>query len=97
MVTTGIHRTIIFYPNSGELWDAENEQWVEGSGANRDCFANTIKDAITKIDAWCEEGAHFNGGITKKLPMIVGGCCRTSPGTISALRNVIDSYLSSIN
>ena len=77
---------------------------MEGSGADAEGFANVIMNAICKIDGLCEneqnderdksedESGRGSPGRGILLPMIVGGCCRTTPETISAVRKRIDSY-----
>ena len=84
------------------MWDAQNEHWVEGSGADTKCFSEVIEQGIEKIDDSLDVARfEVESGIEKtdqesrgkeievrrKLPIIVGGCCRTNPETISALRN----------
>jgi len=92
MIRTEIRRVCIFYPNSGESWDAASEKWVEGSGADSACFADMIMKLIMDVDNLCENSLKGNLAF-RNLPMVVGGCCRTTPATISALRNAVDSYL----
>jgi homocysteine S-methyltransferase len=86
MATNGPRRGIVIYPNSGEEWDAAQETWREGTGcANSNEFANRLMNAVKVVQqTWNEHGS----GPTPKI--IVGGCCRTSPATIAALRRSID-------
>mmetsp|Transcript_6508 Transcript_6508/g.9513 ORF Transcript_6508/g.9513 Transcript_6508/m.9513 type:complete len:420 (+) Transcript_6508:31-1290(+) len=78
-------RAIVFYPNSGEVWNAENESWEISTGENECSFASIVSDAIEIIDA--ELSSRCSGGEHIDVPMkIVGGCCRTDPDTIAAIR-----------
>jgi homocysteine S-methyltransferase len=89
MAMRGPRRGIVVYPNSGEEWDAANEAWREGTGCtNTDEFATTLMAAVQIVQqTWNESNGR---GPMPKL--IVGGCCRTSPATISALRRSIDEW-----
>ena len=76
-------RAIILYPNSGEEWDALSSTWKEGTGCTKPQeFADTMVTAIELI---------YEQPVIPKL--IVGGCCRTSPSTIAALRKHVDEIL----
>ena len=76
-------RAIVLYPNSGEEWDAVSSTWKEGTGCTKSQeFADTMIGAITLI---------YKQPLIPKL--IVGGCCRTSPSTIAALRKSVDEFL----
>lgn len=88
-----LNRAIIFYPNSGEDWDPIHEKWREGSGCTSpELFASEIVSCIRKIYDMCtREGK--NAGV---IPILVGGCCRTSPETIAAIRRLVDNFLLSI-
>jgi homocysteine S-methyltransferase len=59
-------KPIIVYPNSGEHWDVEHQQWV-GEGEARN-FGELAAD-------WRRAGAEW-----------IGGCCRTGPEHIRAVR-----------
>ncbi|MDX1665944.1 MAG: homocysteine S-methyltransferase [Saprospiraceae bacterium] len=59
-------RPLLAYPNSGEIWDAENRCWQPDPRS-----ASPAKDAVN----WYEAGAR-----------IIGGCCRTAPRDIEAMR-----------
>lgn len=90
-------RGIILYPNSGESWDAVNENWRDGSGASDDEFVDRLMEAVQLIRDICEtkvgtaEEAVSNPSKHKCAPKIIlGGCCRTSPATIAMLRKKID-------
>eukprot|EP00978_Attheya_sp_CCMP212_P040772 scaffold226276_cov55-Attheya_sp.AAC.1 len=74
-------RAIVIYPNSGEEWDAEQSQWKEESGfSSSQQFADTILEAVRTIKKQ-----------NMDIPIIVGGCCRTSPTTVQTLRKNLDS------
>lgn len=82
------NRAIVLYPNSGEEWDATHESWLEGSGCTRpNDFAAEIMKCIRMIHDLCIEKN------VPLLPIIVGGCCRTTPSSIKALRAAVDEYL----
>ena len=88
MAIKGPKRGIVFYPNSGEEWDAANATWKEGTGSTTpNHFADEMCYAIEVVEqTWA-------GHCAKDSPLprlIIGGCCRTSPATISALRVMID-------
>lgn len=77
-------RAIIFYPNSGETWDAQSESWIEGSGcSNPEMFANQMMSSVQSIQSKFRQQ-------NKASRIIVGGCCRTTPSTICALRKRVD-------
>lgn len=86
-------RAIVFYPNSGEEWDATNETWVEGTGttAPKD-FADGVLANVRSIQAMYEQSV----GLEKpdQPHIFVGGCCRTTPDTIAAIRRRIDDETS---
>jgi len=82
------NRAIVLYPNSGEEWDAKNESWLEGTGCTRpNDFAVEIMNCIRMIHGLCIEHN------VPLLPIIVGGCCRTTTSSIKALRAAVDEYL----
>ncbi len=86
-VKSNLNRAIILYPNSGEDWDADNEDWLEGSGCrDGDAFAEHIIGAVQLIQS-------IYVAVGKKYKIIVGGCCRTSPSTIQSMRQKIDKIL----
>jgi homocysteine S-methyltransferase len=79
-------RGIPVYPNSGEAWDAANEQWKDGTGADDTQFTDRIMDVVEMIQ---DAGDEMDGsGVAQKI--VVGGCCRTSEKTIAALRKRIN-------
>ena len=87
-----VRRAIALYPNSGEEWDAQNNCWKAGSGcSDSKAFANELLKCIQMIHDLCKEYDQ------PYLPIIVGGCCRTSPDTISALREAVDKYNSDVS
>ena len=59
-------KSLLCYPNSGEVWDAAAHCWVEGRDTT---------DFATGAPRWRDAGAR-----------LIGGCCRTSPADIRALR-----------
>ena len=86
-VKSKFNRAIIFYPNSGEEWDASNETWLEGSGCtDSEIFTEFMMDAIRLVQT-TYKSKH------KQCRIIVGGCCRTRPGTIKNLRQKVDEIV----
>jgi homocysteine S-methyltransferase len=63
-------KPLVIYPNSGELWDAEERRWIAGEGAG---------DFSESAPRWRERGAR-----------LIGGCCRTTPDTIRAIRRSLE-------
>lgn len=85
MATKGPKRAIVVYPNSGEEWDAEKACWKTGTGCTSPSqFADEICQGIQVVEqTWTQQDV--------QMPhLIVGGCCRTSPETIAAIRRMID-------
>ncbi len=64
-------KAIFVYPNSGELWDAENRRWYGSSN---------VAEFADQARGWYAAGAYA-----------VGGCCRTTPAHIRAVREVLDA------
>jgi len=85
-------RGIIIYPNSGECWDASNEEWKDGTGTTDKQFADRLMEAVKIVhDTWKSE--NFTNKKSYRMPKIIlGGCCRTNPATIVTLRKRIDAY-----
>ena len=88
MAINGPKRGIVFYPNSGEEWDSEKAIWLEGSGCTEpETFARALLEGIKVVE---QTWARFCVLKSKTPKIIVGGCCRTSPTTIAALRRLVD-------
>ena len=96
-------RCIVLYPNSGEEWDAINNDWISGSGTTStpESFSNKMMECIDIVySTWNQlhkdKSNSRTNDVNKVIPprMIVGGCCRTSPDTICALREKINTFLS---
>lgn len=86
MIQCRYQRTLVFYPNSGELWDAANASWIQGTYSPTE-FANNIQSTIDAVRSEWKVGIQ-NGLVCGPPPlMIVGGCCRTSTDTIAAIRS----------
>ena len=62
----------IVYANKGEQYDPDQKEWIAGTAASDQEYVEHAKRWVGV------EG----GGRVK----IVGGCCRTTPSTITALR-----------
>eukprot|EP00979_Chaetoceros_neogracilis_P008863 scaffold1987_cov236-Chaetoceros_neogracile.AAC.3 len=95
LASTRRRRAIVLYPNSGEEWDAENKSWLEesgcadtnGNGAHAHDFTMEMMKCVRMIHGLCIESNN------PFLPIFVGGCCRTTPSTIKALRAAVDEYI----
>ncbi len=68
---TATEKSIFVYPNSGELWDAENRCWYGSSN---------VTEYGQLARTWFTAGAHA-----------VGGCCRTTPAHIQAVRKALEA------
>lgn len=91
-------RGIIIYPNSGEGWDAINEDWKGGSGTSDDELADRLMAAVRLIRETFKTELGTNGERSSNslnpscMPKIIlGGCCRTNPATIATLRKRVDA------
>lgn len=91
MASNKYQRVICVYPNSGETWDARESAWKEGTGCTApNEFADRIIDAVRLVQStWNEVRPADSEALPPK--MIVGGCCRTSPATIAAIRQRLDA------
>jgi S-methylmethionine-dependent homocysteine/selenocysteine methylase len=83
------HRGVVVYPNSGEIWDAASESWLSGTGVTeaQDMARHLMKYGVH----WIEQEAIRRGSAIP--PILIGGCCRTQPATIAALRQLVDRHL----
>lgn len=83
-------RGIVIYPNSGESWNAETCCWEKGTGCTDP--EEMAKKLLLIIQAVEDEWRLRKPSRT--LPrLVVGGCCRTSPASIDALRSLVDDHL----
>ncbi len=69
---------LVVYANMGESWDAVKKEWMPDT-------AYSDRDYAAEATNWCAIG----GGETTGRVRIVGGCCRTRPSTIAALRKAL--------
>jgi homocysteine S-methyltransferase len=88
LVAMNQRRAIVVYPNSGEDWDAQHQEWkIENESTSCADMAGQIFDVVMKIETT------WKSLTTLPIPVvIVGGCCRTRPSTIEALRLKIDRH-----
>lgn len=88
---SGKHRRgLVLYPNSGERWDAVTGTWHTGTGCTAPAAMASELVAVLRTveDEWRRHRP------TDPTPSIlIGGCCRTSPATIAALRVLVDDHL----
>jgi homocysteine S-methyltransferase len=90
MARNGPRRGIVIYPNSGEEWEASTAQWRQGTGCTgADEFSSRLMGAVYLIERLWKENSRDDSLMPN---LIIGGCCRTSPATISALRQQIDQW-----
>jgi len=61
-------KSVVVYPNSGEVWNGITHTWETGTATADNQFVEMAKQ-------WAELGANC-----------IGGCCRTTPSTIAALK-----------
>lgn len=94
MAQHGPRRGIVIYPNSGEEWDASTESWKEGTGcADSDAFSLHLMTSIESIERiWKASTSSKHHSPVPSI--IIGGCCRTTPASIAALRQRIDKWKS---
>lgn len=71
-------RIVVAYPNSGEKW--VDRQWIPGTGCN------TPLDFASHAKRWVQVATN---GVAGGGGCAVGGCCRTSPATIKAVREAL--------
>lgn len=70
----GTGKPLLAYPNSGEGWDAEGHCWIEAAPG-----VAHAQNYGSLAREWFEAGAQ-----------LVGGCCRTGPAHIRAVRAAVD-------
>ena len=91
LLKKGIARAIAVYPNSGEEWDAQSKTWKEGTGLRKDdlkdAFAKKLTEAVDVVETIWKELQPIS---SPRPRLILGGCCRTRPQTIAALREEVD-------
>ena len=88
-------RAIIIYPNSGEEWDAGKSTWKDNTGCtSSDDFAARLMEAVDVVETtWKESYAQIVDNLSfipSRPRLVMGGCCRTRPETIMALRKLVD-------
>jgi homocysteine S-methyltransferase len=75
-------KPIVVYPNSGEAWDVESRSWTPGH-LKANAGLNRAPDHFGALAAeWHEAGAQ-----------IIGGCCRTGPEQVRAIRRLYNDQL----
>lgn len=65
---------LVIYPNSGETWDGVRKEWV----SVQESTGCSDDDFTSFAPQWVEAGAN-----------LMGGCCRTTPHTISCIRHAL--------
>ncbi|CAE7662586.1 HMT-3 [Symbiodinium pilosum] len=61
-------KSVVVYPNSGEVWNGTTHTWET-------CTATADEQFVEMAREWLKLGANC-----------IGGCCRTGPATIAALK-----------
>ena len=83
-------RGVVIYPNSGEVWNPSIESWQEGTGCTESQeLARRLMECVRSVEStWrkLRPGSPYPS-------ILVGGCCRTRPATIAALRQDVDKHL----
>mmetsp|Transcript_15661 Transcript_15661/g.29614 ORF Transcript_15661/g.29614 Transcript_15661/m.29614 type:complete len:370 (-) Transcript_15661:324-1433(-) len=82
----GRRRAIVLYPNSGETWNAAQQDWEKGTEC--DNMANHLMKCIQQI-----EQAFAGTQDEEDCRIIVGGCCRTTPAVLASLRKQVEEHL----
>ena len=80
-------RCLVFYPNSGETWNAADETWQAGTGCTDATeMARQLYECIQFVESqWPKD--------RMLPPILVGGCCRTTPQAITELSLLVDEHL----
>ena len=86
MIKSQIRRGIVFYPNSGEEWDADSAAWKEGTGC---ATSSEFRQQILRGIEATEETAR-GSNLTPIPKIIVGGCCRASPAATATIHAALD-------
>jgi homocysteine S-methyltransferase len=71
---------LVIYPNAGEDYDPVSKVWVPGTATNDDQMCQLAEEWIRLL-----------GRSNNRL--LLGGCCRTSPATISRLRKALQNLI----
>ena len=87
-------RGIVFYPNSGEEWDAREGAWKSNTGCtSSEDFAVRLVEAVDVVETtWKESYARAvddPSAVPSRPRLVLGGCCRTTPDTIQLLRKMV--------
>ena len=99
---SSIARGIVLYPNSGEVWVSPTQTWKQGTGCTTpETMSQHLLSIVRRIDSLWESLSSVPASkvgterVRPDLPrLILGGCCRTTPATMLALRQKVDDYLS---
>jgi homocysteine S-methyltransferase len=101
-------RAIVLYPNSGEEWDAVAKVFrpkttTPASTTTAEPIVECLMQVIESVESTWRERTQSTSSTSTKCPphplsysyprIIVGGCCRTTPTEIAALRVAIDEHL----
>lgn len=76
---------LMAYPNSGEEWNAETRDWVEGTGLRgRD---EDLEGGVKAFGRMARDEWYVSGTGAR----IIGGCCRTRPAHIAEIRRILSA------
>lgn len=90
MLENGPVRAVVVYPNSGEEWDAAQATWSPGTGLTA---AEELSNRLLKVIKQVERLWSRRFALDQYPTMVVGGCCRTRPPAIAALRKQVDEHI----
>ncbi|KAK7280089.1 hypothetical protein RJT34_25151 [Clitoria ternatea] len=74
-ITKATSKPVLVYPNSGETYIAESNQWVKSSGKAEDDF-------VPYISKWRDAGASLFGGCCRTTPNTIKGVAGELLGTL---------------
>lgn len=86
---------VVLFPNSGEAWDAAACTWRAHTGTTESAaMADKLMQVIESVERIATK-VHMEEASTQIFlpPILIGGCCRTTPSTLAALRERVDRHL----
>ncbi|CAA7263183.1 unnamed protein product [Cyclocybe aegerita] len=70
---------LVLYPNGNHVFDEAKQEWIKDGG--KESWAEAFSETVSRILLQEVEGQALGG-------VIVGGCCKTKPSDIAALRQL---------
>ena len=83
---------LVAYPNSGEVWDADARDWVEGTGLRGEVGGSDRVIRGVETFARMARDEWYTAGSAVR---VFGGCCRTRPAHITEIRRALSALVSS--